>query len=70
MLTRVCRLWVMNHVDIPTTLPKLISPKQPRWSEITISPYATSNTGRPYEPIVLRNHHHVFKTSHQHKISK
>ena len=47
VLTQVCRPRVMNHVDTPTTLPELTSPKQPRWSEITISPYAASNTGRP-----------------------
>ena len=47
MLTQVCRPWVMSHVDTPTTLPELTSPKQPWWSEITVSPYATSNTGRP-----------------------
>ena len=33
VLTQVCRLWVMYHVDTPTTVPKLISPKQPRWSK-------------------------------------
>ena len=47
VLTRVCRPWVMHHVDTPTTLPELTSLKQPRWSEITISPYAASNTDRP-----------------------
>ena len=47
VLTRVCQPWVMHHVDTPTTLPELTSPKQPRWSEISVSPYAASNSGRP-----------------------
>ena len=34
---------------------------------IIISLYATSNTGRPYELVILRNHHCVLMTSHQHK---
>ena len=46
VLTRVCRPWMMNHVDTPTTFSKLTSPKQPQWSEITVSSYAASNTGR------------------------
>ena len=33
VLTRVCRPWVMYHVDTLTTLPELISLKQRRWSK-------------------------------------
>ena len=47
VLTRVCQTWAMHHADTPTTLPELLSPVQPRWSESIISPYATSITGRP-----------------------
>ena len=36
-----------HHVDIPTTLPELSTPTQSRWSENSISPYATSKIGRP-----------------------
>ena len=35
------------HVDTPTTLSELTSPKQPRWSAISVSPYAASISGRP-----------------------
>ena len=47
VLTRICQTWAMHHADTPTTLPELSSPIQSRWSENTISPYATSITGRP-----------------------
>ena len=47
ILTQVCQTWAMHHVDTPTTLSELSSPKQPRWSENIISPYATSIIGRP-----------------------
>ena len=46
VLIRVCRPLVMHNVDTPTTLPELTSPKQPRWSEIAVSPYEASNSGR------------------------
>ena len=36
VLTWVCQTWVMHHVDTPTTLPELTSPKQPRWSETSL----------------------------------
>ena len=55
VLTRVCRTWTMHHADTRTTLSELSSPIQPQWSENIIFPYATSITGRPYGPVVLRN---------------
>ena len=66
VLTRVCRPWVMHHVDTPTTFSELTSPKQPRWSEIAVSLYAASNSDCPQEPIVLRNHHQIQKPYHMH----
>ena len=63
VLTWVYRPWVMHHVDTPTTLPELTSLKQPRWSAISVSPYAASISDRPKEPVVLRNHHPKSKTS-------
>ena len=55
VLTRVCQAWAMHHADTPTTFPELSSPIQSRWSESIISLYATSITGCPWGPVVLRN---------------
>ena len=66
VLTRVCRTWVMHHNDTPTTLPELRSSKQPRWSESQSLHMQPLSQVRPYELVVLRNHHRVLITSHHH----
>ena len=45
VLTRVCQTWAMHHADTPTTLPELLSPVQPRWSESIICHAPTRKTG-------------------------
>ena len=66
VLTRVCRTWVMHHNDTPTTLPELTSSKQPRWSESQSLHMQPLSQVRPYELVVLRNHHYVLMTSYHH----
>ena len=41
LLTRECQAWMMHHADTPTTLLKLSSLIQTRWSEIS-SPHMRS----------------------------
>ena len=66
VLTWVCRPWVIYHDNTQTTLPELISPKQPWWSESQSPHIRPLSQVRSQESVVLRNHHRVLMTSHHH----